>query len=67
MFHPLLRRVDARSFTVADYITEAVFSGGGRLLLATLRPHGGLGDQPDSLLRHVAGIRFLISALRTFV
>ncbi len=62
-FHPLLRRVDARTFAVTDYLTEAHFPGGGRLLLTTLRPQGGLGDQPDGLLRHVAGVQFLFAAL----
>lgn len=64
-FRPLLRRVDARTFAVTDYLTEAAFPGGGRLLLTTLRPHGGLGDQPDGLLRHLGGVHFLASALKS--
>lgn len=62
---PILRRVDARTFAVTDYLTEANFPGGGCLLLTTLRPHGGLGDQPDGMLRHVAGVQFLIAALQS--
>ena len=64
---PVLRRVDARTFAVLDYATEAVFPGGGRLLLTTLRPHGGLGDQPDGLLRHHAGVQFLYAALKSLL
>jgi hypothetical protein len=63
-FRPILRRVDARTFAVTDYLTEVLFPGSGRLLLTTLRPHGGLGDQPDGLLRHVAGVQFLFAALQ---
>lgn len=63
-FHPVLRRVDARTYEVSDYVTEARFPGNGRLLITSLRPHGGLGDQPDGLLRHVAGVHLLVSALK---
>lgn len=63
--HPLLRRVDARTCAVTDYLTEARFASGGRLLLSTLRPQGGLGDQPDGLLRHTAGRYLLASILQT--
>jgi len=63
--HPLLRRVDARTISVTDYLLEAQFPGGGKLLLTTLRPHGGLGDQPDGLFRHVGGVQFLVAALNT--
>lgn len=62
---PLLRRVDARTCAVTDYLTEARFPSGGRLLLSTLRLQGGLGDQPDGMLRHTAGRHLLASVLRT--
>jgi len=62
---PLLRRVDARTCAVTDYLTEASFPTGGRLLLSTLRLHGGLGDQPDGLLRHTTGRHLFASILLT--
>ncbi|MCS6775274.1 MAG: glycoside hydrolase family 2 TIM barrel-domain containing protein [Chloroherpetonaceae bacterium] len=62
-WRPVLRRVDARTYAVTDYLTEAVFPSGGRLLASTLRPHGGLGDQPDGLLRHTAGVCLLVAVL----
>jgi hypothetical protein len=49
-----LRRLDARQFTLLDYIIEAQV-GAGHLLATTLRLQGGLGDQPLSLRGHVAG------------
>lgn len=60
----VLQRVDARTFVATDYLAEVHYPSGGRLLLTTLRPQGGLGDQPDGLLRHVAGVHFLTAALR---
>ncbi|MCW3055781.1 MAG: glycoside hydrolase family 2, sugar binding [Chthonomonadales bacterium] len=64
-WQPLLRRVDARTCAMTDYLTEAGFPTGGRLLFSTLRLHGGLGDQPDSLLRHTTGRHLLASILLT--
>ncbi len=49
-----LRRLDARQFTLLDYIIDAQV-GAGRLLATTLRLQGGLGDQPRSLRGHRAG------------
>ena len=62
---PLLRRVDARTFAVTDYLTAAVFPSNGCLMLSTLRLHGGLGDQPDGMLRHTAGRHLFASILHT--
>lgn len=62
-WRPVLRRVDARTYEVTDYLAEAIFPSGGRLLASTLRLHGGLGDQPDGLLRHTAGVCFLVAVL----
>ncbi|NJO83157.1 MAG: hypothetical protein HC828_10270, partial [Blastochloris sp.] len=41
---PILRRLDARLFTVTDYLAEASI-GVGRLMISTLRFAGGTGDQ----------------------
>ncbi len=54
----LLTRVDARSFALGGYLLSAEM-GGGKLLMTTLRPQGGLGDQPSGLARHVAGAYLL--------
>ncbi|HEY8476298.1 MAG TPA: sugar-binding domain-containing protein [Chloroflexota bacterium] len=60
---PLLRRLDARDFTLRDYLVELCV-GRGRLLVTTLRFHGGLGDQPSGLARQVAGQYLLATLLR---
>ena len=51
---PILRRLDAREFTVADYLFEAEV-GKGKLLVCTLRLQGSAGVQPTGLRRNVAG------------
>ena len=51
---PILRRLDAREFTVADYLFEAEV-GKGKLLVCTLRLQGSAGMQPTGLRRNVAG------------
>ena len=55
---PILTRVDARSSQMHAYVCEAQV-GAGRLLLSTLRPYGGLGDQPSGLKRAVCGVALL--------
>lgn len=57
-YTPLLRRLDAREFTVADYLFEAGV-GTGKLLGCTLRLQGGAGVQPTGLRRNVAGVWLL--------
>jgi hypothetical protein len=51
---PVLRRLDARQFTISDYLVEARL-GAGRLLVCTLRLQGGAGGQPSGWARNVAG------------
>jgi Glycosyl hydrolases family 2, sugar binding domain len=58
---PILRRVDARTFVETHYASEAVSASGGRLIITTLRPHGGLGDQPAGIRRCFSG-QMLLSA-----
>ena len=58
------RRLDARQFTLLDYVIEAQV-GAGRLLATTLRIHGGLGDQPNGLRWHVAGRWLLLQCLKS--
>ncbi len=55
---PVLTRVDARSSLLHAYVCEAQV-GAGRLLLTTLRPYGGLGDQPSGLKRAICGVGLL--------
>lgn len=55
---PVLRRVDARSLRIHDYIAD-VRLGEGRMLATTLRLAGGLGDAPSSLDTNVAGFWLL--------
>lgn len=61
-YTPLLRRLDARTFTVADYLAE-ITVGAGRLLACTLRLQGGAGIQPTGLRRNVAGQHLLTTLL----
>lgn len=53
-YTPLLRRLDAREFTVTDYVVEMAV-GQGKLLACTLRVQGGAGVQPTGLQHNVAG------------
>jgi len=59
-----LRRLDARQFTVLDYVLEAQV-GAGRLIATTLRLQGGLGDQPMGLRWHAAGRWLLYQFLKS--
>jgi hypothetical protein len=60
-FTPMLRRLDARAFTVTDYLFEAQV-GQGTLVGCSLRLHGGAGAQPTGLRRNIAG-RALLAGL----
>jgi hypothetical protein len=62
---PLLRRLDARQFTLLDYLCEARI-GEGRIIASTLRFGGGSGDQPLGLRRNPAG-RFLLAQLLAYL
>lgn len=59
---PILRRLDAREFTVADYLLEATV-GQGKLLVCTLRLQGSAGVQPTALRRNIAGQHLLSQAV----
>jgi hypothetical protein len=62
---PVMRRLDARSFAMHEYILEAAV-GAGLIVATTLRLQGGLGAQPSGFRRNVAGCalyRGLISRL----
>jgi hypothetical protein len=61
--HPIMRRLDAREFHVAEYLLEAQV-GEGRLLACTLRLQGGMGAQPSGLRRNVAGQYLLWAMVR---
>lgn len=61
---PLLRRLDARQFTVLDYLCELQV-GAGRLMATTLRFQGGAGDQPVGLQSNTAARWLLYQLLET--
>lgn len=58
---PILRRLDARLFTLHDYLVELKL-GQGTLLASTLHFTGGAGDQVIGFQANVAG-RFLIQQM----
>jgi hypothetical protein len=60
---PILRRLDARLFTLAEYLVELRI-GAGVALASTLRFAGGAGDQVQGLEANVAGRHLLEQALR---
>jgi len=55
---PILRRLDARQFTLLDYLIE-VELGEGKLLASSLRFGGGAGDQVSGLKANIAGRHLL--------
>jgi hypothetical protein len=55
---PILRRIDTRTAHYHDYACELAW-GAGRLLVATLRFHGGNGDQPAGIGRNTAAAYLL--------
>lgn len=60
---PILRRLDARTMAVHDYVAE-VSLGRGRLIITTLRFEGGLGQQPVGIKRNTAAAYLLACWLR---
>jgi hypothetical protein len=62
-FTPILRRLDAREFTLGEYLFAAQV-GAGRLIGCALRLPGGAGHQPTGLQRNVAGQYLLHHLLR---
>jgi len=58
---PIIRRLDARQFTLLDYLVE-IQIGQGTLLASTLRFGGGAGDQVNGLKNNLAG-RHLLSLI----
>ncbi|MDZ4764822.1 MAG: hypothetical protein SGI73_09745 [Chloroflexota bacterium] len=53
-FKPIMRRLDARLFTLTDYAVEFGY-GAGRAIATTLRFFGGAGDQVIDLEDNIAG------------
>ena len=60
---PVMRRLDARLFTLLDYLAD-IQIGDGRMLATTLRLFGGAGDQVWGLEANVAGEFLLQQMLR---
>jgi hypothetical protein len=58
----VMRRLDARLFTMTDYIVDAKI-GKGRMIATTLRLFGGAGDQVIGLEANVAGA-YLLEQMR---
>jgi hypothetical protein len=50
---PILQRLDTRTMALHDYVVEHPI-GSGRAIITTLRLHGGIGDQPDGIMRSPA-------------
>jgi hypothetical protein len=61
-FRPILRRLDARNFTISEYLFEARI-GAGLLLGCSLRLQGGCGSQPYGWERNPAGAFLLWTLL----
>jgi len=62
---PVLRRLDARLFTVLDYLIE-IRIGRGRLLACALNICNGTGDQTRGLDTNIAG-RYLLDRMITYL
>lgn len=60
---PIMRRLDARTFAMHEYLVEA-HVGKGAMLATTLRFQGGIGAQPSGFMRNVAGHVLFRSLLR---
>jgi hypothetical protein len=60
---PILRRLDARTTALHDYVVEVKW-GTGRMIVSTLRVEGGLGDQPAGIARNTAAAYLLACWLR---
>ena len=58
----VMRRLDARLFTMLDYMVDA-HVGKGRMIATTLRLFGGAGDQVQGLDANIAG-EFLLHQMR---
>lgn len=57
---PILRRLDAREFTMADYVVE-IDAWKGKLIACSLRLQGGAGLQPSTPQRNLAGTSLFIT------
>ncbi len=62
---PIMRRLDARQFTLLDYLVE-IQIGRGMLLASTLRFGGGAGDQVNGLHNNIAA-RYLLSQMLSYL
>lgn len=62
---PIIRRLDARQFTLSDYLVELQI-GAGRVMASTLHFAGGAGDQVNSLRANIAG-RWLLNEMMAYL
>ncbi|MBZ0301691.1 MAG: hypothetical protein K8J31_18230 [Anaerolineae bacterium] len=63
---PIIQRLDARLFTLSDYLVELRI-GAGIALASTLRFAGGAGDQVGSFRANIAGRSLLHSMLTSLM
>lgn len=57
-YKSLIRRYDARNFSVADYAVE-YREGDGKVLMSTLNFGGGAGEQPDGFVRNRLAVKLM--------
>ncbi len=62
---PIIRRLDARLFTLLDYLVE-LHIGSGSMLASTLSFAGGKGDQVTGLKANIAG-RYLLHQMIAYL
>ncbi len=63
---PIIQRLDARLFTLSDYLVE-IGVGAGRMLASTLRFFGGAGDQVIGLQASPAAVWLLRQMIDTLL
>ena len=57
-YKSLMRRYDARNFSVAEYAVEYT-EGEGRVLMSTLNFGGGCGEQPSGFTQNKLAVKLL--------
>lgn len=62
----LLNRIDVRSYSEHAIVTRAVRDAGGKLIVTTLRPEGGVGTNSPGIARNPAGV-WLLRAMRGLI
>lgn len=63
-FETLINRIDIRTYRESPVLIRA--KGEGTLIATTLRPFGGLGNQPVGVMRNAVGATLLEALMRAF-